>query len=81
MFADPVKEIDGLLDRLRAARHDAQLELAAGIADNVAALAAGEKAQRQIDAARQFIRDANAEIDQLLEERQRYVPKQRSPFD
>lgn len=78
---DPVVEAKRLLAVQRDERAKAQLELEAATHARDAAMALVDRHNAEIGEARQRARDASAEIDDLLGELHRLIPRPRGPLD
>ena len=76
---NPVKEIDGLIDRHREDQRAWEHQLAAAEVAERQALGAMQAAQDLQERARAAIELDAMEIDRLFEERATYVPQQREP--
>lgn len=81
LHADPVVEIKRLLATQHGERAAAQIELEAAIHARDAAMAEVDTRNAEIGEARQRIRDASAEIDELLVELHHLIPRPRSPLE
>lgn len=75
--ADPVKELTGCIDRLRADRTAWQHQLEDSVEAEIRALGLLDAARAAQDTARGHVRGDSEEIDRLLDELDRLIPRPR----
>lgn len=79
--ADPVKEIDEAIRNQRSTRAEAQVALELATHRRDTAMAGVDAANADIAKARALIKARDADIDDLLEQRQAHIPYPRRPPD